>query len=80
MGCQQMLPVVHGAENTFAGRVAFLYLDISDARTKSAQERFKFRATPQFFILDAKGRVLAERTGIITAADFERWISETIAK
>jgi hypothetical protein len=75
-----MLPVVHGAEKTFAKRVTFIYLDISDPRTKGVQETFKFKSTPQFMILDAAGRVLAERTGIIPAADFERWISETMVK
>ena len=73
-----MLPVVHGAEKTFAGRVTFIYLDISDPRTKRAQDTLKFRTTPQFLILDANGRVLAERTGIIAPADFERWVADTI--
>jgi hypothetical protein len=78
MGCQQMLPVVHGAEKTFAGRVAFIYFDISDPRTKPLQDTLKFRTTPQFLILDAGGRVLGERTGIIAPADFERWVTDTI--
>jgi hypothetical protein len=75
-----MLPVVHGAEKTIAGRITFLYFDISDPRTKEIQEKLRFRSTPQFLILDAGGTVLAERRGVIAAAEFESWIAETVAK
>jgi hypothetical protein len=66
-----------GTEKALAGRVAFIYLDISDPRTKGAQVTLKFR-TPPFLILDAKGGVLAERSSIIAPADFERWVTDTI--
>lgn len=73
-----MLPVVHGAETALAGRVTFLYIDVSEERTKAVQEKLKFKGSPQFVILDADGRVLAERMGVFSAAEFERWILDAI--
>jgi hypothetical protein len=58
--------------------LALLVLMLAAPAGPRAQDTLKFRTTPQFLILDAKGRLLGERTGIIAPADFEGWVTETI--
>lgn len=51
-----MKPIVHGLEPHYAGRVDFIYIDVSEAGTQDVQSRLGFRGTPQFVFLDAKGQ------------------------
>ena len=52
-----MAPIVHGLEQEWGSRVDFIYLDIADPANADAKERFGFRATPHFFLVDARGTV-----------------------
>ena len=60
-----MAPVVHGLEKQYEGRVDFLYLNISQTRNDSARRAFGFRATPHFFLVDARGKVRESIQGVI---------------
>lgn len=51
-----MAPIVHGLEQQWSDRVDFLYLDVADPRNAAAMQRLGYRATPHFFILDARGQ------------------------
>lgn len=60
-----MAPVVHGLAKDYAGRIDFLYLDVSDPRNDAAKERLGFVATPHFFFLRPAGEKLAEIRGVV---------------
>jgi thioredoxin-like negative regulator of GroEL len=60
-----MAPVVHGLEKQYAGRIDFLYLNIAVPRNDSAKRAFGFRATPHFFLVDARGSTQASMQGIV---------------
>jgi len=51
-----MIPMVHGLEKRYAGKVDFVYLDVDDERTAAARDRYEFVGTPQFVLVDAGGR------------------------
>jgi hypothetical protein len=51
-----MIPMVHGLQKRYAGRIDFLYLDAEDERTAAARDRYQFQGTPQFVFVDATGR------------------------
>ena len=51
-----MMPIVHGLQKKYAGRIDFVYLDAGEERTAPARQRFAFTGTPQFVFLDASGR------------------------
>lgn len=50
-----MKPIVHGLEKQYAGRIDFVYIDVSAPGTEDVQSRLNFRGTPQFVFLDATG-------------------------
>ena len=60
-----MAPVVHGLEEQYAGRIDFLYLNIAVPRNDSAKRAFAFRATPHFFLVDARGVAQASMQGVV---------------
>lgn len=60
-----MAPVVHGLEKQYAGRIDFLYLNIAVPRNDSAKRAFEFRATPHFFLVDARGAYQASMQGVV---------------
>jgi thioredoxin-related protein len=74
MGCQKMLPIVHGLEHKLGDRIAFHYFDISDATTAGIQKTLGFKSTPHFFLLSSDGKILGDRSGIIPEAEFEQWL------
>ena len=51
-----MIPMVHGLEKRYAGRIDFVYLNSEDETTAAARDKFEFVGTPQFVLLDGKGR------------------------
>jgi thioredoxin-related protein len=61
-----MMPVVHGLEKQYAKRLDVLYFDISDAKYKQVQQKLKFKSTPHFILLTAKGERVREWTGVIS--------------
>ena len=51
-----MIPMVHGLEKRYAGKIDFVYLNSEDENTAAARDKFEFVGTPQFVLLDASGR------------------------
>ena len=50
-----MIPMVHGLEKRYAGRIDFVYLNSEDEDTAAARDKYEFVGTPQFVLVDAKG-------------------------
>lgn len=48
--------MVHGLEKRYAGRIDFIYLNAEDDSTAAARDRYEFVGTPQFVLVDARGR------------------------
>jgi hypothetical protein len=71
-----MKPVVGRLEEEFQGRVEFRALNIDDADTIDAQQKYRFIGQPQFVILDQRGEILATHNGVVSyeklKADVER--------
>lgn len=66
-----MAPMVHGLEATYAGRIAFSYLDADDARTREFQRALGFRYQPEFYLLDGQGTLLRKWVGFVSEDQFE---------
>ena len=56
-----MIPMVHGLETRYAGRIDFVYLNSEDERTIAARDKYEFVGTPQFVLLDATGRQVGKQ-------------------
>lgn len=74
-----MAPIVHGLEQQYGDRVDFLYLDVQDARTDAGKARLGFTATPHFFLLDGKGKVLGEWKGVTERRALESGILAAVS-
>ena len=51
-----MIPMVHGLEKRYAGRIDFVYLNAEDEKTAAVRDKYEFVGTPQFVLLDVQGR------------------------
>lgn len=65
-----MAPMVHGLEAEYAGRVRFSYLDADDPQTVNFQRELGFVYQPEFYLLDADGKVLKKLVGFISEEEF----------
>jgi len=50
---------VHGLERKYGDRIDFVRLSIHNPATFALQKQLGFTVTPEFFLLDANGAVLA---------------------
>ena len=74
-----MAPVVHGLAKEYAGRVDFLYLDVSDPRNDAAKERMGFVATPHFFFLRPDGERMTQIRGVVPRDSLVTTLSRLLA-
>lgn len=59
------MPIVHGLERKYKGRIDFLYLHVSEPNTAAARAQLGYAATPQIMLLDANGTKLREWIGVV---------------
>ena len=59
------MPIVHGLERKYKGRIDFVYLHVADPRTTKAREQLGYAATPQIMLLDASGTKVREWIGVV---------------
>ena len=65
-----MAPMVHGLEAEYFGKVKFSYLDADDPNTDTFQRTLGFSYQPEFYLLDANGKVLKKFIGFVSQEDF----------
>jgi thioredoxin-related protein len=72
-----MKPIVHGLEKQYAGRIDFVYIDVSDPATQDLQSRLEFRGTPQFVFLDATGQPSGQaKYGVVAENELKAALDE----
>ncbi|MGH7508755.1 MAG: hypothetical protein ACREMZ_04730 [Gemmatimonadales bacterium] len=74
------MPIVHGLQQQYRGKVDFLYLDVQNPRTSAAKGRLGFVATPHFFLLAPEGNVLGEWQGVQNREVLAEALQEAAAK
>jgi hypothetical protein len=74
-----MLPIVHGLQRKYQGAVDFVYLDIADSANSSAKLRYRFRATPHFFLVSPSGDVIREWQGLVDQGELDHALGEAAA-
>lgn len=63
-----MLPIVHGLEKAYGDRISFVRANILLAENEPLMEQYGFSATPEFYLVDGSGRVIAVWDDTLTAA------------
>ena len=56
-----MLPMVHGLQKRYAGKVDFVFLNADEENTAAARDKYEFAGTPQFVFVDASGRQVGKQ-------------------
>ena len=59
---------MHGLEREYGERITFIRANIHLQETKALQEDLGFTLTPEFFLLDADGRILGHWDEEVTVA------------
>ncbi len=75
-----MVPVVHGLEVEYFGRIQFVYLDIDDPRTMDFKRQFGFRYQPEFRLLDGEGQVVQTWLGRVSAEEFRAAFNRLLSR
>lgn len=73
------MPIVHGLEQQFTGKVDFLYLHVGEPRTSDAKARLGFRSTPHIVLLRADGSKVQEFVGELDEAALRQALATLIA-
>jgi len=66
-----MVPMVHGLEAKYSGRINFVYLDADNIATDQFQRELGFYYQPEFYLLDGNGNVLQKWVGFTSEDEFE---------
>lgn len=73
-----MLPIVHGLERKYGDRITFVRLNIHNPATFPLQEQLGFSVTPEFFLLDASGAILAHWDEGLSVEGVERVLADLL--
>lgn len=61
--------MVHGLNREYEGRIEFVRSNIHTQNSIELQEKYGFTATPEFFLVDGEGNILAHWDDGITLAN-----------
>lgn len=73
-----MAPMVHGLEAEYAGKIQFTFLDADDPQTDRFQSALGFQYQPEFYLLDADGKILKKWIGFTSKEDFQAEFSKYV--
>jgi thioredoxin-like negative regulator of GroEL len=73
------MPIVHGLERQFKGRIDFLYIHVGEPRTNDVKTKLGFRGTPQIVLLRADGTKVREFVGVVEEAVLRKALDELVA-
>ncbi len=74
------MPIVHGLERKYLGRIDFLYLHVAEPRTSKARAQLGYAATPQIVLLDASGRKVREWIGLVAESALATGLEELLKR
>lgn len=49
---------MNGLEKTYAGRIMFVHANIHDPKNQPLLKQYAFSATPEFYLVNAQGKVI----------------------
>ncbi|MCX6059782.1 MAG: hypothetical protein NTW69_16730 [Chloroflexi bacterium] len=71
-----MAPMVHGLESEYSGKIKFAFLDADDPNTDSFQSDLGFYSQPEFYLVNADGKVLKKFIGYVSEDDFRNTFAQ----
>ncbi len=74
-----MKPVVNRLEQEYEGRVEFKAINIDDASSQTAKDKYRFLGQPQFVLVGGEDNVLSSRNGMQTYEQLKKDIEAALA-
>lgn len=81
--CRALAPLVHSLEIQYQDRMNFIYLDTDNPATLELKRTLGYRDqpdNPQFFLLDASGKIIKKWVGVVSAEDFRNSFDAALMK
>jgi thiol-disulfide isomerase/thioredoxin len=73
-----VLPIVYGLEKEYGDRITFVRVNILDSNNEPLMKQFGFSATPELYLVDEQGRIIAFWDDAIEANELRRAFDKTI--
>ena len=67
--CIAMEKIYEALKPEFAGKVAFINIDVDDSKEKQLLEQYKIMSIPATYFQDAKGKTVWQTVGVIPIAE-----------
>lgn len=64
--CQRAAPAIHKVEQSYSGRVGFVFLDTDDPATDEFKRSLGYAGLPTFVLLDGDGNILKRWAGSVS--------------
>jgi thioredoxin-like negative regulator of GroEL len=74
-----VVPIVDGLYRQYKGRVGLKRVNILNPASKAMMERFMFSTTPEIYLVDSSGRVLAQWDELMRAEEVAAAIDAALA-
>jgi hypothetical protein len=74
-----VLPIVHGLEKEYGDRITFIRANILNPETEALQEEFGFSTTPEFYLVDAHGKILGFWDEFVEAETLRQAFDEALS-
>jgi cytochrome c-type biogenesis protein len=74
-----MQPIVHGLEQEYGDRVAFIYVDVDDPAGEEMKRKLGYRFQPHIFLLNAEGEVVVDWLGMVPEESLRGAIESVLA-
>jgi hypothetical protein len=70
---------VHGLEKEYSERIQFVRVNILQPESEALMEQFSFSATPEFYLVDAQGKIVGFWQDDIDAGALREAFDEALA-
>ena len=73
-----MLPVVHGLEKEYAGRIEFVRVNVLDSKNEPLLDQFGFNTTPELYLLDEDGTIIGFWNDFVEAEELREAFDQAL--
>lgn len=79
MSCREAMSIVNGLEKVYGERIDFVRANIHDPKNRDLMEAYGFSATPEFYLVDARGKIIKFWNDVVPAAELSQAFEAALA-
>jgi hypothetical protein len=66
------MSIVNGLEKVYGERIDFVRANIHDPKSRALMDLYSFSATPEFYLVDPRGRIIAFWNDVVPEAELRQ--------